>query len=395
VLTHLKTAITRLDSTDPDVSPLTALKARRAALLERLAGSAAPALVAGGLWSELAHLDAEIAGLLGRIERAEKAEGVVRGVIAIEPLYVAWKRTAERLAVLESVPLVHADRDAWRLAARRLRKAERLAKGRKKFRAKYARQLRDLPPESVVWSKRAAIAALADEEPRLERLAADVARAESHARLAARRFGEQVGIAGLSRLVPVTLSADVDVDTLPEVLLPEGFALSFSPLRSRARACNRASRDLAAAKKELAEAKRSLGTTRGTVSGAERGLGGVSVQAAIDQAAETDDGRRPARRTRPHHRTAGPRPRRGPRRPADPDPAAGGARRAVRDRHRHAALGLAPAPRGDRLARLRDGGTRGARRRRGLGDHLVARPQRLGPPRGGPPTARDGQAAAG
>jgi len=41
VLTHLKTAITRLDSTDPDVSPLTALKARRAALLERLAASLA------------------------------------------------------------------------------------------------------------------------------------------------------------------------------------------------------------------------------------------------------------------------------------------------------------------------------------------------------------------
>jgi hypothetical protein len=136
VLTHLKTALARLDSTDPDVSPLTALKARRAALLERLAGSAAPALVAGGLWSELAHLDAEIAGLLGRIERAEKAEGVVRGVIAIEPLYLAWKRTAERIALLESVPLVHADRDAWRLVARRLRKAERLARGRKKFRGK-------------------------------------------------------------------------------------------------------------------------------------------------------------------------------------------------------------------------------------------------------------------
>ena len=286
VLTHLKTALARLDSTDPDVSPLTALKARRAALLERLAGSAAPALVAGGLWSELAHLDAEIAALLGRIERAEKAEGVVRGVIAIEPLSLAWKHTAERLAALESIPLVHADRDAWRAAARKLHKAQRLAKGRKKFRGKYARQLRDLPPESIVWSKRAAIAALADEEPRLERLAADVARAESHARLAARRFGEQVGIAGLSRLVPVTLPADIDVDTLPEVLLPEGFALSFSPLRSRARACSRASRQLAAAKKELTEARRSLGTTRGTVTGAERGLGGVTVQAAIDQAAE-------------------------------------------------------------------------------------------------------------
>ena len=286
VLTHLKTAIARIDSTDPEVSPLTALKARRAAVAERLAGSAAPALVAGGLWSELAHLDAEIDSLLARIERAERAEGVVRGVIAIEPLYGAWQRTSERLAALESMPLVHADRDAWRAAARKLRKAERLAKGRKKYRSKYARQLRDLPPESIVWSKRGAIAALADEEPRLERLAADVARAESHARLAARRFGEQVGSAGLSRLIPVAVPADGDADTLPEVLLPEGFALSFAPLRSRARACSRASRDLKAAKRELAEAKRALGSTRGTVSGAERSLGGVSVQAAIDQAAE-------------------------------------------------------------------------------------------------------------
>lgn len=286
VITHLREAIARLDSTDPDVSPLTALKARRAALAERLAASGAPALAAGGLWSEAAHLDAEIAGLLARIERAEKAEAVVRGAIAIEPLHHAWKQTAARLAALESVPLVHPDRDAWRSAARKLRKAERLAKGRKKYRAKYARQLRELASESIVWSKRAAIAALADEEPRLERLAADAARAESHAKLAARRFGEQVGIAGLSRLVPVALPSEFDVDSLPEVLLPEGFALSFGPLRSRARDCSRASRELAAAKRELVEARRSLGTTRGTVDGAERTLGGITVQQAIDQAAE-------------------------------------------------------------------------------------------------------------
>ncbi|MFM8415281.1 MAG: AAA family ATPase [Planctomycetota bacterium] len=286
VIAHLRDAIARLDSADPDVSPLTALKARRAALAERFAAAGAPALAAGGLWSEAAHLDAEIAGLLGRIERSEKAEAVVRGVIAIEPLHRAWKQTAARLAALESVPLVHPDRDAWRSAARKLRRAERLAKGRKKYRAKYARQLRELAPESIVWSKRAAIAALADEEPRLERLAADVARAESHAKLAARRFGEQVGIAGLSRLVPVTLPSEFDVDSLPEVLLPEGFALSFGPLRSRARDCSRASRALAAAKKELVEARRSLGTTRGTVDGAERTLGGITVQHAIDQAAE-------------------------------------------------------------------------------------------------------------
>jgi hypothetical protein len=286
VLDHLRAALARLDSNDPDVSPLAALKGRRSDLLARLAATGSPALVAGGLWTELAHLDAEIAAIAGRVERAERAEHVIRGVIALEPFYLTWKSTAERLAILESTPLVHADRDAWRYAARKLRRAEKLAKGRKKVRSKLARQLRDLPAESVVWSKRASVMTLAEEEPRLERLAADVARAESHARLAARRFGEQVGIAGLSRLVPVTLPADGDADALPDVLLPEGFALSFGPLRSRAKAWSRASRGLAGAKKKLAAAKRALSDAKNGVEGAGRALAGSSVQEAIDKAAE-------------------------------------------------------------------------------------------------------------
>ena len=286
VLAHIRGGIERLDSTDPDVSPLTALKARRGEILARLAATGSPALVAGGLWTELSHLDAEIATLVGRIERAERAEDVIRGVIALEPFYHAWKQTAERLAVLEGSPLVHADRDAWRYAARKLRRAEKSAKSRKKIRTKVARMLRDLPTESVVWGKRGSVMTLAEDEPRLERLAADVARAESHARLAARRFGEQVGIAGLSRLVPVTLPADVDVDSLPDVLLPEGFALSFSPLRSRARSSSRASRDLATAKKHHADAKRALSEVRSGVEGAGRSLAGATVREALDKAGE-------------------------------------------------------------------------------------------------------------
>ncbi len=286
VLEHLRAATARLDSTDPEVSPLTALKARRSDLLARLAATGSPALVAGGLWAELAHLDAEIAAIAARIERAERAENVVRGVIALEPFFAGWKHTAERLAVLESAPLVHADRDAWRYAARKLHRAEKRATGRKRVRSKLARQLRDLAPESVVWSKRGSVATLAEEEPRLERLAADVARAESHARLAARRFGEQVGIAGLSRLVSVTVPTEADVDALPDVLLPEGFALSFGPLRSRARAWTKASRSVVGAKKTLAVAKRALIDAKNGVEGAGRALAGSSVQEAIDKAAE-------------------------------------------------------------------------------------------------------------
>ena len=286
VLNQIRTAIERLDATDPEVSPLTALKARRGELLDRLAAAGSPAVTTGSLWTELTHLDAELAALTGRIERAERAEAVIRGVIEIEPFYVDWQTTAARLTALESVPLVHADRDAWRYAARKLRRAERLARARKKTRSRLARQLRDLPAESVVWSKRAAVSTLAEEEPRLERLAADVARAESHARLAARRFGEQVGIAGLSRLVPVTLPTATEIDGLPDVLLPEGFALSFGPLRSRARAWSQASRARAAAHKQLTAAKRALADVRGSVDGDGRSLGGTTIQAALTQAAE-------------------------------------------------------------------------------------------------------------
>ena len=107
---------------------------------------------------ELSHLDAEIAGIEPRIEAALRAEDVVRGVLALEPLHAEWRRTSDELSALESVPLVHADRDAWRLANRRLRRFERTAKTRKKLRAKLARQLRELPAESAVWKKRAAVA---------------------------------------------------------------------------------------------------------------------------------------------------------------------------------------------------------------------------------------------
>ena len=82
------------------------------------------------------------------------------------------KATAERLAALESAPLVHPDRDAWRSSRRRLSKLARVAAVRQKRRAKLARQLKDLPAESAVWKKRVAVAALCEELPRLERLPA-------------------------------------------------------------------------------------------------------------------------------------------------------------------------------------------------------------------------------
>ena len=285
VLGHLRDAIGRLDAADPAVSPLRSLEARRQECLDRLVALDAPAVAAGGLWSELAHLDAEIRSIQIRIDAALRDEAIVRGVLPLEALHESWKRTAARLATLESAPLVHPDRDAWRYAARRLRRFERRAVQRKKRRGKLARLLRDLPGETAVWRHRAAVAALGEELPRLERLAADVSRAEAHARLAARRFGEQVGIAGLTRVVPIAPVTD-DVGGLPDVLLPEGFALSFGPLRARARDCARGSRAVAEAKRALAAARREHDDTRGSVKGAGAALGGLTIAAAIEQASE-------------------------------------------------------------------------------------------------------------
>jgi hypothetical protein len=151
VLGHLRDAIARLDSADPAVSPIRALEARRQEALGRLAALDAPAVAAGGLWAELAHLDAEIRGIEGRIKAALHDEAIVRGVLPLEALHEAWRRTAGRLAALEAAPLVHPDRDAWRYAARRHKRFERRAALRKKRRAKTARLLRDLPAETAVW----------------------------------------------------------------------------------------------------------------------------------------------------------------------------------------------------------------------------------------------------
>ena len=286
VLAHLRDAVARLDSADTAVSPIASLEARRRDVRERLADSGAPAVVAGGLWAEIGHLDADMEAASARIEAAGAAEAVVRGVMALEPLHAEWRRTATALAALEAAPLVHPDRDAWRQAARRLRLHERRAGKRKRLRAKLARALAELPAESAVWRKRAALTALCEEQPRLERLLADLARAESHARLAARRFGEQVGVAGLSRVVPIAVPHDGDGAPLPDVLLPEGFAHSFGPLRARARDCAAASRDVADAKRGLLEARRALRDTSGTVKTAGDGLGGITITAAIEQAVE-------------------------------------------------------------------------------------------------------------
>jgi uncharacterized protein YhaN len=282
VLQHIRDALTRLDSNDPAVSPVEALRLRRHEVLDRLAALNSPAVVAGSLLAELARTDTELAALQAAIERAVGEEDVIRGVLWIEPLYQAYRHTAAHLDAMMGTTLVHADLDAWKRAAKGRNKLARLVRRRQRTRSRLARSLAEVPAESAIWKRRAAVAAICEEQPRLERMVAEVARAESHARLAARRFGEQVGTAGLSRIVAITGPLDA-TDSLPDVLLPEGFMRSFGPLRARARDCARASRDVRDAKRGVAEAKGLLDDTRGLVKG---GMGpkGMTIAEAIEEA---------------------------------------------------------------------------------------------------------------
>jgi uncharacterized protein YhaN len=282
VLSHIRQAIERLDSSDPAVSPIESLRLRRHEVLDRLAALNAPAVAAGGLLAELARTDAEVATLEAAIERAVAEEDVVRGVLWLEPLYRSYRQTAAELDAMVGTTLVHADLDGWKRAAKSRNKSARLVRRRKRTRSRLARSLADVPAESAIWKKRAAVSALCEEQPRLERMVAEVARAESHARLAARRFGEQVGAAGLARIVSISGPLDA-ADTLPDVLLPEGFTQSFGPLRARARDCATASREVTAAKRGVAEAKGLLDDTRGLVKG---GVGpkGMTIAEAIEEA---------------------------------------------------------------------------------------------------------------
>jgi uncharacterized protein YhaN len=282
VLAHIRQAIERLDSSDPALSPIESLRLRRHEVLDRIAALKAPAIAAGSLLAELARTDAEIAQLEGSIARSVDAENVVRRVLPIEPLYRASRETAERLQEMVGARLVHADLDAWKRASRTHRKLARLTRRRHRTRGHLARSLAEIPAESAVWKKRAAVAALCEDQPRLERAVAEVSRAEAHARLAARRFGEQIGAAGLSRIVAVAGGLD-SADALPDAVLPEGFMRSFGTLRARARECAAASREVAAARRGVAEAKETLEGTRGLVKGGS-GVRGMTIAEAIEEA---------------------------------------------------------------------------------------------------------------
>jgi uncharacterized protein YhaN len=276
-LGNLRDALARLDSTDPDVSPLEALRQRRAGAVARLNAMNAPAVTAGGLATELFRLDASIAALVEARQAAEAHEAELRAAVPLEPLARQRRDSAQRLATIESDWLVHADLDAWQLARQRRDGVERTARARKRTRSRLARMLKALEADAAIWKRRSAVTALCEEEPRLERAIAEAARAETAARQAARRFGEQLGASGLARLATGTAPADS--------ALPAGLVRSLAPLKSRAAAMMAASRDVRAARRTLAAATREAEGTRASFRGAAKGMEGGTIAGAIEEAA--------------------------------------------------------------------------------------------------------------
>ena len=238
----------------------------------------------GDLFIKKAQIQREIVNLEKALTSACTAEKSIREAVPISQLRNSWREAVEELESLRAVALVHPDYDGWQHDVKKQKNVSRLVEKRKKERRRLARELASIDTESPVWRKRVEITSLLDDRPQIERLLADATRIEAHARLAARRFGEQVGLCGLTKVVSV--QEPKATDDAMGVLLPEGLSLSFGPLRSRARSCKRASRAVARARKKVASAKSDLLQSERQIEKSGGVLDGPSLTAAIEAATE-------------------------------------------------------------------------------------------------------------
>lgn len=246
VMENLRAAITRADSGDPTTSPIAALERRLNGLRDRFLAAGSPAVTRGRQLADARRLRSEVAALEPRLAAATEEEERLLAAMDLEPIVREHEAAVKALRCFDPDTLVHPDFHRWRRLDKRRRRVRRSLEARRDARRQMAVEGRQLPKPSSVWQKRRLIRPLLDDEPRLERLTAEAARAETAALLAARKFGEELGSLGLSRLV--------DDDTAAShrgSLLPPGFATAFRAMRPRATACATASRDVRDAATEL------------------------------------------------------------------------------------------------------------------------------------------------
>ena len=179
---------------------------------------------------------------------------------------------------------MHPDYDGWQHDVKKRKQVFRIVEKRLKERRRLAGELTNRDTKSAIWKKRVEIKSLLDDRSQVERLVADVARTEAHARLAARRFGEQIGLCGLTKVISVEDPQTSD-DGMA-VVLPEGLSLSFGPLRTRARNCKRASRVVARARKQVARARSELDKAEQHLDAEGGALSGSALTTAIEAATE-------------------------------------------------------------------------------------------------------------
>ena len=246
VMESLRSAIERADSGDPTTSPLAALQRRHDAVCERIEAASSPALTRGQQVIDARRVRAEISSVEPQLAAASLQHTQLLEAIELEPLVQELAEAKEAVEQFDPEDLVHPDYRRWRRLDKRRRRMQRVLETRHEARRRLAAEGRKLAKPSVVWQKRRLIRPLLDDEPRLERLTAEAARAETAALLAARRFGEELGSLGLARLV--------DDDTAAShrgSLLPKGFRSAFRSLRSKSAACTAATREMRAAAAEV------------------------------------------------------------------------------------------------------------------------------------------------
>ncbi|MCP4502173.1 MAG: hypothetical protein GY822_19625, partial [Deltaproteobacteria bacterium] len=209
---------------------------------------------------------------------------LARDALPTSQLRHAWQGLSDELESLKKVALVHPDFDGWQHDIKKRKQVSRVVKKRLNERKRLARELASHNTKTTIWKKRVEIKSLLEDRSQVERLVADVTRTEAHARLAARRFGEQIGLCGLTKMISVEDPLTTDVGMA--VVLPEGLSLSFGPLRNRARNCKRASRAVVSARKQVARARSELAKAERQFDKDGGALSGSTLTAAIEAATE-------------------------------------------------------------------------------------------------------------
>lgn len=276
-------AIQRLERGDGEKTPRQLLLEKRDAL-RKAESDAQSEYLTGDLFIEHTQVLREITNLEKAAARAAVAENLARDALPTSQLRYAWKKLSDELESLKKVALVHPDYDGWQHDVKKRKQVFRIVEKRLKERRKLARELANRETKSVIWKKRVEIKSLLDDRSQVERLVADIARTEAHAKLAARRFGEQIGLCGLTKVMSVENPQTSD-DGMA-VVLPEGLSLSFGPLRTRARNCKLASREVARARKQVARARSELDKAEQQLDANGGALSGPALTSAIEAATE-------------------------------------------------------------------------------------------------------------